>query len=139
MPTALGARAFDVLLVLFDRRERVVSKDELLGLVWPGLVVEDNNLQQQISHLRKLLGPLVISTVARRGYRFAMPPLSAAPLHGAAGGRPTELPNVPTPPNLAVEATAAAPPNNLQRARSRSSVARSLCSTATACYTAAAC
>lgn len=119
MPTALGARAFDVLLVLFDRRERVVSKDELLGLVWPGLVVEDNNLQQQISHLRKLLGPLVISTVARRGYRFAMPPLSAAPLHGAAGGRPTELPNLPTPPNLAVEATAAAPPNNLQRARSR--------------------
>ena len=52
MPTALGARAFDVLLVLFDRRERVVSKDELLGLVWPGLVVEDNNLQQQISSLR---------------------------------------------------------------------------------------
>ncbi len=37
-PAKLGARAFDLLLALVERRERVVSKNELLDLVWPGLV-----------------------------------------------------------------------------------------------------
>ena len=55
-PAALGARAFDLLLALIEHRDRVVSKDELLGLVWPGLVVEENNLQVQVSTLRKILG-----------------------------------------------------------------------------------
>jgi predicted ATPase/DNA-binding winged helix-turn-helix (wHTH) protein len=67
---ALGARAFDVLLTLLERRERVVSKSELLDSVWPGLVVEENNLQVHISTLRKLLGPQTISTIPGRGYRF---------------------------------------------------------------------
>ena len=58
-PAALGARAFDVLHALIERRERLVTKNELLDLVWPGLVVEENNLQVQISSLRKLLGPQV--------------------------------------------------------------------------------
>ena len=44
-PAALGARAFDVLLALVDGRDRVVTKDELLDRVWPGVVVEENNLQ----------------------------------------------------------------------------------------------
>ena len=56
-PAAIGARAFDVLLALIDHRDRVVSKNELLDIVWPGLVVEENNLQVQIGTLRKLLGP----------------------------------------------------------------------------------
>lgn len=55
-PTLLGARAFDVLAALVDQRDRVVPKAELLDLVWPGLVVEENNLQVQVSALRKLLG-----------------------------------------------------------------------------------
>jgi predicted ATPase/DNA-binding winged helix-turn-helix (wHTH) protein len=66
----LGARAFDVLLALIDRRDRVVSKNELLDVVWPGLVVEENNLQVHIWTLRKLLGPLAIATIPGRGYRF---------------------------------------------------------------------
>jgi predicted ATPase/DNA-binding winged helix-turn-helix (wHTH) protein len=69
-PVALGARAFDVLLALIERRERVVTKHELLEIVWPGLVVEENNLQVQVSALRKQLGPHVIATIPGRGYQF---------------------------------------------------------------------
>lgn len=69
-PAPMGRRAVDVLTALVLRRERVVSKSELLDLVWPGLVVEDNNLQVHISALRKLLGPQLIATVPGRGYRF---------------------------------------------------------------------
>jgi len=69
----LGARAFDVLVALLDRRDRVVSKDELFDVVWPGLVVEENNLHVQISALRKLLGAEALATVAGRGFRFVAP------------------------------------------------------------------
>jgi predicted ATPase/DNA-binding winged helix-turn-helix (wHTH) protein len=69
-PAPLGARAFDVLMALIERRERVVAKNELLDLVWPGLVVEENNLQVQVSSLRKLVGPQAIATIPGRGYRF---------------------------------------------------------------------
>ena len=55
-PAPLGARAFDVLLALIERRDRLVTKNELLDLVWPGVVVEENNLMVQVSALRKLLG-----------------------------------------------------------------------------------
>ena len=75
---SLGARAFDVLLALIERRDRVVAKNELLDLVWPGLVVEENNLQVQISFLRKLLGEDAIATVAGHGYRFTLEPTPVA-------------------------------------------------------------
>jgi TolB-like protein/DNA-binding winged helix-turn-helix (wHTH) protein/rhodanese-related sulfurtransferase len=68
----LGARAFEVLLALVERRDRTVTKNELLDLVWPGLVVEENNLQVQISTLRKVLGQNVIATIPGQGYRFAL-------------------------------------------------------------------
>ena len=77
-PVLLGARALDVLLALIERRDRLVTKNELLDLVWPGLVVEENNLQVQISALRKLLGQDAIATVPGRGYRFALEPSDAA-------------------------------------------------------------
>jgi TolB-like protein len=69
----LGARAFDVLLALVERRDRIVAKSELFDLAWPGMVVEENNLSVQISTLRKLLGASAIVTVPGRGYRFALP------------------------------------------------------------------
>lgn len=69
-PAKLGTRAFDVLLALMERRDRTVSKNELLDTVWPSLVVEENNLQVQISSLRKLLGQTVIATIPGRGYRL---------------------------------------------------------------------
>ena len=87
-PASLGARAFDLLLALVERRDRTVTKNELLDLVWPGLVVEENNLQVQISTLRKVLGQHAIATIPGQGYRFtlrredgpasSLPPIAAA-------------------------------------------------------------
>ena len=73
-PAAVGARAFDLLLALIEHRDRVVTKDELLEQVWPGLVVEENNLQVQVSTLRKILGPGSVSTIPGHGYRFTLEP-----------------------------------------------------------------
>lgn len=69
-PATLGARAFDLLLALAERRERVVPKAELLDIVWPRVIVEENNLQVHVSALRRLLGPRAIATIPGRGYRF---------------------------------------------------------------------
>ncbi len=85
----IGARAIDVLLVLIQRRDRIVSKDELLDLVWPGLVVEENNLQVQVSALRKLLGPQTIATIPGRGYQFI------ADLDPADAAMPSSVPALP--------------------------------------------
>jgi FixJ family two-component response regulator/DNA-binding winged helix-turn-helix (wHTH) protein len=72
-PLPLGGRAFDVLAMLVRAKGRVVSKEELFSQVWAGTVVEDNNLQVQVSLLRKMLGDKrLIQTVARRGYRLAV-------------------------------------------------------------------
>lgn len=89
----LGARAFDVLCTLVERRDRLVSRDELLDAVWPGLVVEENNLSVQVGTLRRLLGADAIATVPGRGYQFTLPvdtdePVAATPAakgHGAGG------------------------------------------------------
>ena len=89
-PATLGSRAFDVLRVLLERRERVVAKEELMELVWPGVIVEENNLTTQVSALRKLLGARAITTVAGRGYQFTPAPraeqAAAAPADAAQGG-----------------------------------------------------
>jgi TolB-like protein/DNA-binding winged helix-turn-helix (wHTH) protein len=85
-PVFIGARAFDVLHLLITHRERVVGKNELLEAVWPGLVVEENNLQVQISALRKILGAGAITTVAGQGYQFtAMLDSERDTLPGAGG------------------------------------------------------
>lgn len=83
-PATLGARAFDLLMALIAHRDRVVSKAELMALVWPGVIVEENNLTVQISALRKALGSAAIATVAGRGYRFALP------LEGGMEGQPAQ-------------------------------------------------
>ena len=88
-PAALGGRAFDVLLALVERPQQLVSKDELLEIAWPGVVVEENNLQVQIHALRKLLGSQAIATIPGRGYRFSMP------IDGARPARPVEPRDAP--------------------------------------------
>jgi TolB-like protein/DNA-binding winged helix-turn-helix (wHTH) protein/Flp pilus assembly protein TadD len=69
-PAKIGSRAFDVLTALVERRQRVVTKEELLDLVWPGIAVEQSNLQVHIMALRKLLGSDAIATIPGRGYQF---------------------------------------------------------------------
>lgn len=90
-PAPLGARAFDVLLALVERRDRVVGAGELFEAVWPGVVVEENNLRQQVAALRKVLGTTAIATVPGRGYRFTLP-LEGAPAPQAADNLPVNLP-----------------------------------------------
>jgi TolB-like protein/DNA-binding winged helix-turn-helix (wHTH) protein len=75
VPVALGSRGLDILGVLIERAGEVVSKDEIIAAVWPGMVVEDSNLTVQISALRRVLDRGrsrggCIRTVPGRGYRF---------------------------------------------------------------------
>jgi TolB-like protein len=72
LPVPIGNRAMDVLIVLVKAHGELVSKDDLLSRVWPNTIVEENNLQFQISTLRKALGEDrdLIKTVTGRGYRF---------------------------------------------------------------------
>jgi len=81
-PVRLGGRARDILCLLASAGGAVVSKDELMEQVWPGVVVEENNLQVHIRALRKALegddGESWIVTVPGRGYRL-LPPAVADP------------------------------------------------------------
>jgi DNA-binding winged helix-turn-helix (wHTH) protein len=72
VPIELGTRAFDLLLVLLDADGSLVTKDELVSRVWPGIVVAEENLKVQIAALRKALGEDrdLIRTEFGRGYRF---------------------------------------------------------------------
>jgi TolB-like protein len=96
-PAALGARAFDLLVTLIERADRVVGKEELMAVVWPDAVVEEANIAVQVSALRKLLGAQALATVPGRGYRFARPlrddgaapaPTAQAPRGAAASAAP---------------------------------------------------
>jgi tetratricopeptide (TPR) repeat protein/DNA-binding winged helix-turn-helix (wHTH) protein/TolB-like protein len=71
-PLPLTAKAIETLQVLIENSGHLVNKDELMTAVWPNTVVEENNLTQSVSALRKALGPEhpFIETVPRQGYRF---------------------------------------------------------------------
>jgi TolB-like protein len=89
----LGGRAIDVLSVLVAAAGETVSKDALLNQAWPGLTVDENNVQVQISALRKALGEDWIITVSGQGYRLAQ--------HGVIA-IPSPLPVLPDKPSLVV-------------------------------------
>ncbi|MGD0307140.1 MAG: transcriptional regulator [Candidatus Acidiferrales bacterium] len=72
---SLTPKAFDVLHFLLQNPNRLVTKEELLQAVWGNAFVEEGNLTQYISHLRKALGDnsedsRLIVTIARKGYQF---------------------------------------------------------------------
>ena len=75
VPLPLTPKAFDILVLLIQRREIVVDKDDIFREVWHGIVVEENNLARNISTLRKALDDLpgqnrFIVTIPGRGYQF---------------------------------------------------------------------
>src|SRR5262245_9408385 len=74
----LEPKVFDVLRFLIARRDRLVTKEELLENVWSGTFVAPNALTRSVAQLRKALGddadqPRYIATVAKRGYRCVAP------------------------------------------------------------------
>jgi DNA-binding winged helix-turn-helix (wHTH) protein/pimeloyl-ACP methyl ester carboxylesterase len=84
----LRLKVFDTLLALVQNAGRLVTKQELLDTVWPETTVEENNLNHNVSVLRKALGEKAtgqqyIETVPRVGYRFAAPVDAAVPQTGA--------------------------------------------------------
>jgi DNA-binding winged helix-turn-helix (wHTH) protein len=77
-PIHLGSRAFAVLVALVERAGTIVSADELMQLVWPGITVDEANLRIQLGSLRKALargegGRHAIETIPLRGYCFVLP------------------------------------------------------------------
>src|SRR5580704_1805322 len=75
LPVSLTPKAFDVLLFLAQNPNRLVTKEELLEAVWGDTFVEEGNLTQYISHLRRALSDnsedaRLIVTIARKGYQF---------------------------------------------------------------------
>lgn len=101
----LGAKAFDTLLALMSRPNEVVSKWELMAIVWPGITVEESNLRFHVAALRKALGDgkdgaRYIATLSGRGYCFVAP-ISQAQLPAARRSAPrAELPPVKLPNRL---------------------------------------
>jgi DNA-binding winged helix-turn-helix (wHTH) protein len=86
-PIALAPKSFDLLLLLVERRGRVVERDELIRELWPDTVVEEANLTFQVSTVRKALGDegsKWIETVPKHGYRFSAAVRETRPEENAA-------------------------------------------------------
>lgn len=138
----LTGRAYDVLAYLLLNRERVVSKRELMDAVWPRTVVEENNLTQAISVLRRVLGdsretPQFIATIAGRGYQFvgqARPVSEVAPEAAVAVVPPTvsqvETTPAPVPEATPVPVTPPSPPQLSRRGLLAGAVATALAAVA---------
>ena len=76
IPVSLSPKAFDTLLLLVENAGRLLSKDELISALWPDTFVEEANLANNVSLLRRVIGSgneeeRYIETIPRRGYRFA--------------------------------------------------------------------
>jgi TolB-like protein/DNA-binding winged helix-turn-helix (wHTH) protein/tetratricopeptide (TPR) repeat protein len=87
-PVSLTPRLFSALLFFIESPGELLDKDSLMAALWPGMVVEENNLNQVVHGLRRALGDdgsRFIQTVPRRGFRFVAP-VTALP---ASVSRPT--------------------------------------------------
>jgi DNA-binding winged helix-turn-helix (wHTH) protein/TolB-like protein/tetratricopeptide (TPR) repeat protein len=125
----LPPRLFDALLYFVERPGQLLDKDTLMRALWPGLVVEENNLSQLVSALRRALGDLTqdsryIQTVPRRGFRFLVQVLPADVASSQRAKTPSQAPSAtdgaakqPAATD-APEAPAAAPDTKRQRRRS---------------------
>ncbi|MCA8150675.1 ATP-binding protein [Burkholderia contaminans] len=98
----IGARALDILEVLHRASGSVVSKDDIMDAVWPGLIVEENRLQVHVATLRKALGTSrdLIKTVPGRGYLLV----------ACASPGPERPPAADAPAAVPADAHASSPP-----------------------------
>src|SRR3954452_93477 len=97
----LTPRVFDTLLCLIEHRDAVLDKERLMEAVWPDSIVEENNLTQNISTLRRVFGETpgshrFIVTVPGRGYRFVA---NARRREGDSDRDQIDLPQTATAPN----------------------------------------
>jgi DNA-binding winged helix-turn-helix (wHTH) protein len=86
---ALEPQVFDLLVLLIDNRDQVVSKDDIIASVWRGRIVSESTLGSRVNAARKAIGDsgdrqTLIRTIARKGFRFVgalsdEPPPDAAP------------------------------------------------------------
>jgi pimeloyl-ACP methyl ester carboxylesterase/DNA-binding winged helix-turn-helix (wHTH) protein len=89
-PIPLTGKAFNTLCALVERHGELISKQDLMSAVWPETAVEENNLDRNISMVRKALGDQTfIETVPRVGYRFIGPVSTTTP---SLTERPTRTP-----------------------------------------------
>jgi TolB-like protein/DNA-binding winged helix-turn-helix (wHTH) protein len=100
-PVPLTPKTYDTLLLLVQNNGRMLSKEELMRALWPDSFVEESNLTQQVSMIRKALGesasePRYIVTVPGCGYRFV------APVEGTPSSSAT-VPQTPSPAPLAAQ------------------------------------
>lgn len=110
-PVPLTPKAFDTLRYFVENHQRLLSKDELIAQLWPDSFVEESNLAQNVSAVRRALGEKpeggqYIETVPKRGYRFvgevtqSWEPArqsATAPALAPAGGEPQTQPAPPEP------------------------------------------
>jgi predicted ATPase/DNA-binding winged helix-turn-helix (wHTH) protein len=118
-PVPLGGRAFDLLLALVQRPGQLVTRNELIEQVWPGRVVEENNLSVQVNALRKALGGDWLVTVPGRGYRFVVP---LAPARAAVTPTATPTATSTTPSTTRASPGAAATPASVTPATPRTNL-----------------
>src|SRR6187402_1175819 len=102
----LTPKAAEILLLLLEEAGRVVTKEQILVRAWPGVVVEEGAIANNVSALRKVLDPgfggeAPIATVARRGYRF-----TAEVRPASDNGVPSGSPVTPAPESNASAAPA---------------------------------
>lgn len=110
---SLTPKAFDILLTLLESAGHIVNKDDLMKKVWPNTFVEEGNLTQNVSLLRKALGesangPQFIETVPRRGYRFVAP-VNRGKGNGHALSLETAAPLLQVPPGQTSAAESSEP------------------------------
>ena len=86
----LRPQAFAVLTYLAANANRVVTKDELMATVWPGIAVTDDSLVQCVHEIRRAIGDeahAILKTAPKRGYRLDLPAQAAAPAPRGPAGR----------------------------------------------------
>ena len=108
---AVGPQVFDLLLHLVQNREHVVTKDNLIEVVWGGRIVSESTLTSHINAVRKAIGDTgeeqhLVRTIARKGYRFVGDVIEHAAADSSEGAHPAK-PNgtglaVPDRPSIAV-------------------------------------